>query len=563
MYNARLGGEPFNMDDAVECSVEHKTIPIHKSISKTAFVAEINTLRMPLFLYSNIDKELVAKIKKEEHVGESKEFVWIDSKGQQKNLTITSTRELPRKFEADVFYALFGLFIRQHAPFDFNYDKKKYDIGVKRVDFTWYQLCTYMNITPCGTNINKLKDSIRIIHAAHYSADYVFYDKENSSYYNQNSKSMTLINNYHFTTKHRCSDGEIDKTSAKKDINYVTFDSFILNNISFEYFKYLDKNMYFNALSSGLSRGLYCYLEANRYKNNNELLPYLKRSFQTLSIGIPIDYKYKSELKRRLNLNLKKLQKIGYLKDWVYSKELGEPDEFIYFCFSVDKEGLKTLLKEKAEKKAQETLPESNDNNVYTYLKMPSDNLVEELTSRGINLTRAQKFVSLAKGAYAYIIKSIIYHDKEIQVKNRTQKDATLLLAFALGATTPFTFDIDIEEYVNNELSKKEEEEKQKHLSIDELYDEYVKNTIEDLKNNSSDVYESLTALLINSLDVQVHNNITMYKKSNMDYSKFEEYLELKTESAWFMEMLSKELRATGLLTSKEEFLQEQLNVTN
>lgn len=98
---------------------------------------------------------------------------------------------------------------------------------------------------------------------------------------------------------------------------------------------------------------------------------------------------------------------------------------------------------------------------------------------------------------------------------------------------------------------------------MDELYDEYVNNAIKDLKNNSSEVYESLATLLVSSLDLQVHNNMAMYKKNNMDCSKFEEYLELKTESVWFKEMLAKELRATGLLATKEEFIQERLNVTD
>lgn len=546
--------ELFNMNDIVECSVEGGTIPIHKSISKTAFVAEINTLRLPLFLYSNIDKELADKIKEKKHVGESKEFLWIDSKGQQKALTVKSTRELPRKFEADVFYALIGLFIKQHAPFDFNYDKKKYNIGAERVDFTWYQLCNYMNITACGANINKLKDSIRIIHSAHYSSDCVFYDKEKSSYYNKDGKSMTLINSYHFRTKHNRSNDEITKTSIKQDLNYVVFDNFILNNISFEYFKYLDKQIYFQLLPSGLSRGLYAYLEANRYNNNNESLPYLKRSFQTLSAGIPIDYKYTSELKRRLNLNLEKLKKIGYIKDWVYSKELNEADEFIYFCFSIDKEGLKTLLKQKKEQKEL-----SDDGKKTTtselYLKMPELPLEEELIKRGVESIFANK--SVGEKDKWYIIKSILWIDK--QKLNKPNLNTGALLAFALRNDIEFKGQYEeIEDFVNNVRTLEEKDIAEKKESIDTLYNKYVNDEIK--KYKETDEYHVLAETWVGSLDDTAAIQIVQCKKNNQDYHKYEEYLNLRTDSTWFNELLAKELRMMGIILTKEEFVKSNYN---
>jgi hypothetical protein len=91
-------------------------------------------------------------------------------------------------------------------------------------------------------------------------------------------------------------------------------------------------------------------MEANRYDTNGRPLRYIKRSFEALRVGIPVDFTYPYELKNKLKKPLKHNIKIGYMKDFAFGDELKineEKELCVYFCFGITTKELKVLLEKK------------------------------------------------------------------------------------------------------------------------------------------------------------------------------------------------------------------------
>ena len=320
-----------------------------KCITNSSFVMDINILKAPLFLYNNYkpDKDkkgnIITKI-------EEKTYKWIDSRNMDRKLYMYCKGRLPRQFESDTIHGLIGLFIKKHAPFPFDYEKKQYEINVSKLDFSWYELCEFMKVPCTGYYISRLKEAIRILKQTQYFSyeNGVIYDKSNQKYLQSGEEGMSLISKYKFKTSKKIA--ENDEYSTNIDSNFVIFDELILNNLRYEYLKYLDIEMFFSKLPSGISRGIYGYLEANRYDTNGRPLRYIKRSFEALRVGIPVDFTYPYELKNKLKKPLKHNIKIGYMKDFAFGDELKineEKELCVYFCFGITTKELKVLLEKK------------------------------------------------------------------------------------------------------------------------------------------------------------------------------------------------------------------------
>jgi hypothetical protein len=75
-------------------------------------------------------------------------------------------------------------------------------------------------------------------------------------------------------------------------------------------------------------------------------LKYIKRSFEVLRIGIPVDFDFTYILKRKTRKPLEHLKGIGYLTDFAYGDEVkinGVKEECVYFCFDMTIQDLKDL----------------------------------------------------------------------------------------------------------------------------------------------------------------------------------------------------------------------------
>ncbi|MCD3283455.1 hypothetical protein G8V05_14855, partial [Clostridium botulinum C/D] len=293
-----------------------------KALQKQSFIMDINILEAPFFLFNQSTKAVKVKDVKNNpnitdevrHIlevhgidqGESKYFNWKDSKGMTREMLALTTGQLPRKFTMDVWYGIVGLYIKKTSPINFNEQLNMFDIQSDRLYFTLYELAKFMKLTTGGSNIAKIQDAIRQLKNTQYYSfsNGSIYDKKNEEYIKTKERGLSLVLEYEFNSE--------KKRSSKQDMKYkcwVQLNSLVIDNIKHEFIKYLNSETYFT-LPSGLTRGLYTYLEGNKYSSNG-MLTYIKRNFEVLANKIPIEYKFNSDLKKKLKKPLENLIKYG------------------------------------------------------------------------------------------------------------------------------------------------------------------------------------------------------------------------------------------------------------
>lgn len=536
-----------------------------KCINENAFVADINTLKMPLFLYSNYKPELDAK--GEAKVIEEKRYRWIDSKNKTRELYVYCKGRLPRKFESDTLHGLLGLFVKKYGPFPYDNESKTYKIKGNSLHFSWYELCSFMNVPSTGYYIDRLKEAIRIMKQTQYFSyeNGALYDKGNNKYISSGEEGLSLISKYKFKTTKK---GLSDEYSTTINSNYVIFDELIINNLRYEYFKYLDADLYFKVIPSGIERGIYGYLESNRYDSKNKSLKFLKRNFTTLKIGIPIEFDYPSELKRKLIKPLNHLKDIGYLSDWAFGDELkinGLEEQCVYFAFTVTMAEIKNILEKKKTKVEQMqldfTYEDEEENRIVEdkpYLREPQKNLVQELVDRKVDREFAEQVVK-TKDKWD-IITYILWVDKQVYL-NKNITDTGAILAFALRREYKLSLSdeyIDILTFVENLKleSTKSYELKQTHYK--KLYDEYIKKAVDDFKQTAE--YEPIKELILNFQNSRIDDIIATAAKNKQNVSKYKQFKDRQDKSEYFNEILTKEIKMIKNLKSEKEFITQLMN---
>lgn len=539
-----------------------------KCITNTSFVMDINILKAPLFLYNNY------KPVKDENGNiltqvEERTYNWIDSRNMNRRLYMYCKGRLPRQFESDTIHGLIGLFIKKHAPFPFNHETKQYEINVSKLEYSWYELCEFMNIPSTGYYIERLKEAIRILKQTQYFSyeNGVIYDKSNQRYLRSGEEGMSLITKYKFKTNKKVT--ESDEYAVDIDSNYVIFDELILNNLRHEYLKYLDIEMFFSKLPSGIGRGIYGYLEANRYDGNGKPLKYIKRKFDTLRIGIPVDFNYPYELKNKLKKPLKHMMKIGYMRDFAFGDELqinGEKEQCVYFCFGITSKELKSMLEKKNAVQLgfdfiydDEFADEENNESKLekSYLKLPAKSLEEELIDRKVEENFARS-IATEKDKWT-IIKYILWADKQLETKKGV-RDIGAILSFALRRVDdlPLSHEYDdIIKFVEEERLKEEGETEQSLENLRKQYQEYIRISIEEYQLTPD--YEIIKEMLIADIENSIDRIILQNKSIGNDISKFEEFKIYKEKSDYFNEIITKEIKAIRKLMTEQEFIDKKL----
>lgn len=553
-----------NIEEAInenksESSIEEMKIEDEKYISEKSFVADINTLKMPLFLYTNYKPEYDAA--GEVKPIEEKRYTWIDSKNRKRELYVYCKGRLPRQFESDTLHGLLGLFVKKHAPFPYNKETGTYLIKENSLKFSWYELCAFMNIPSTGYYIDRLKDAIRIMKQTQYFSyeEGSLYNKSNDEYIHSGEEGLSLITKYKFKTTKKASTNEYSNTITS---NYVIFDELIINNLRHEYFKYLDVDLYFKEIPSGIERGIYGYLESNRYDSKNKSLKYLKRTYEVLKIGIPLEYNYISEMKRKIKKPLNHLKEINYLKDWAFGDEIkinGESENCIYFSFTMTMSEIKEMLERKKEKMEQLKLDFSydinneNEENNAPYLKIPSKPLVEELVDRKVDRVFAEDIVR--KKEKWDIITYILWVDKQTYL-NSEIKGTGALLSFALRREPKLELSEaykDILNFVEKKKKKADENFENKQKEFKQKYKEYLIKEVEEFKKTAE--YEPIKELLLSFQNSRIDELIKMGEKNNTNVSKYKEFKDKQDESEYFNEMLTKEIKMIKNLKSEKEYI--------
>lgn len=551
--------EAINENKSEISEIEEMKAEDEKYISEKSFVADINTLKMPLFLYTNYKPEYDAA--GEIKPIEEKRYTWIDSKNRKRELYVYCKGRLPRQFESDTLHGLLGLFVKKHAPFPYNKETGTYTINENSLEFTWYELCAFMNIPSTGYYIDRLKDAIRIMKQTQYFsyAEGSLYDKSNAEYIQSGEEGLSLITKYKFKTTKKATTNEYSNTITS---NYVVFDELILNNLRHEYFKYLDVDLYFKEIPSGIERGIYGYLESNRYDSKNKSLKYIKRTYEVLKIGIPLEYNYISEMKRKIKKPLNHLKEINYLKDWAFGDEIkinGESEHCIYFSFTMTMNEIKEMLERKREKMEQLKLDftydinNENEENNAPYLKIPRKSLVEELVDRKVDRAFAEDIVR--KKEKWDIITYILWVDKQTYL-NSEIKGTGALLSFALRRE--FKMELsegyqDIINFVEKEKKRADKNFENEQLEFKQKYKEYLIKEVEEFKKTAE--YNPIKELLLSFQNSRIDELIKMGEKNHTNVSKYKEFKVKQDESEYFNEMLTKEIKMIKNLKSEKEYI--------
>lgn len=560
-------GDILAENNGTNVSKEEPNKKIDKCITPKSFAMDINILKAPLFLYNNYKpiRNKDGKIIKD--TVEEKEYEWVDSKKMNRRLKMHCIGRLPRQFESDTIHGLIGLFIRKHAPFPFNNEKNQYEIDVNKLEFSWYELCAFMRIPHTGYYIDRLKEAIRILKQTQYFSyeNGVIYDKSNQRYLKSGEEGMSLIVKYQFKTNKKTAIN--DEYSTTIDSNVVVFDELIINNLRYEYLKYLDIEMFFNKIPSGIGRGLYGYLEANRYNNNGKSLLYVKRNYSSLKVGIPVDFDYPYQIKQKLRKPLRHKVNIGYLKDFAFGDELlinGEKEECVYFCFGVTAEELKTMLERKKVHEQLQFDLDNINNNVskleMEYLKLPSKSLAEELIDRKVDKEFAIDIVS--KKDKWFIIKHIIWIDKQLSMGKKM--DTGALLGFALRRENGVELKgqhQDIDDFVEIEKLKENSNKEETRSKLKERYNNYVNVIIEEYKK--TDEYQVFKEILLSDMNSNIDTIIKNTKIMGGDISLLEEFKKLQEESEYFKTQLVKEVKLIKKIIPEEEYISKLVNEEN
>ena len=336
--------ENLNNEENEEKEIKTKD----RTLKEKSFVMDINIIEAPLFSFNNrksvttveslsktkgISKELAYILNKvPEGARQSQvEFrSWVDSKGMEREILAMSMFNLPDSFAMDVFYAAIGLYVKKHSPITFNNEDGIYNLTSNQVEFTIYEMCEYMGLSVGGKSYQRIKDALRELNAVDYYslAKGVFYNKKKEKYETSREESISLIDHYSFIGR---------ENRSKDDRCTITLGNLVIENLKYSFIRFLSNNTYFQ-LKTGLTRRLYSYIEGNKYNKK-----YIKRSYNTLKHKIPVDYKYPSILKRRINTPLENLIKVGMIKDYFYGDEIlinGVKEDCIYIIFEGTKKQL-------------------------------------------------------------------------------------------------------------------------------------------------------------------------------------------------------------------------------
>lgn len=528
-----------------------------KQINFNSLVAENNTLKIPFFLYGNYKEKNVTKINEKEFI-EKREYEWIDANNIERKFKMQCLGRLPRQFESDTFFGLMGLFTKKIAPVKFETNSKKYQIENNKLEFTWYELCDYMQIPRTGYYIKKLKQAIKTMYKTEYYsyANGSIYDKENKEYLVSEENGMRLISDYTFRSLKATKDPKESNTISH---NIVYLNVLMIENIRNEYFKFLDYDFYFKTLSSGIERALYGYLETNRYINASASHDYIKRSYEVLKYSVPIDFEYPSELKIKTKKALKKFVKEGYLKDFAYGDELkinGIEDESLYFCFNITANEVKNKLELKKLKECKQEQCNLDNNNFIC--ELPKDTLENELINRGVDNNFAAKVVK-EKDKWI-ILTYILWIDKQIFMNTKLKYPAGLL-SFALRQERILDLGPDYQDiidFIANEKTKAFEKERSIDEIIDDNYAKYVDEEINTFKETAE--YNFIEKEILRSYDERIDNIISINNTNGIDNEKYIDFKENRENSELFKEAIAKEITLIKGLLTKEEFKINYLN---
>lgn len=541
-----------------------------KALKEKSFIMDINMIEAPLFQFknkrsiqtvrslekdptiSNEIKYVLSRMPEESKSSQVEFLSWTDGNGLEREILATSIFRLPNAFAMDVFHALIGLYIKKNSPIAYLEDEKIYNMPENKLEFRILEVCDYMKISYGGTIYQKIKDAIRELSSVKYYslANGTFYNKGKEQYETSREKSISLIGDYDI----------IQKGKSKSDeMCQVTFGNLVMENIKYSYIKFLNDNTYFK-LKSGLTRRLYTYIEGNKYNKK-----YIKRSFDVLRYKIPIDFKYSSDLKKRLKSPMENLMSSGVIKDYFYGNDIlinGEKEDCIYIIFNGDR-------KEIIDSLTTEPVIVEKEEEIQAEFEFPND-IESELIKLDIDKSKISEIME--KNTKWQIAEYILWI-KDGMKKGKVKNAATLFVFAALGgmvnvsATNP-----EISEFVENVKKEAEGKTRIKEEVIKQAYNEYIEKEIRLFASDDEFVFSALKSTVIGDIEKAKSKRIkSLRQRYNIEEKESEKELLLKRIERWekfsiekekseiFIEQLVKSAKAYRGLLDYDEFKNEYL----
>ncbi|MCY6485489.1 replication initiator protein A [Clostridium aestuarii] len=492
---------------------------------------------------------------------------WVDSRGKNRELFVIHS--IPDMTTMDVWNGLIGLYIQKIAPICYDESTNMYDIPNDEMEFTLYELAKFMNKSTGGKSLERLiKEIYKLKYATYHSlGEGVIFNKKNDKYLRSKGKGFNLILDCEFESEKRVK-GEIVRAKCKVQFNRV-----IIDNIRYEYIKYINPKEYFSLPSRGLARRLYSYVKGNLYFSNKQPVRYIKRSLNVLKNKIPIYEKHPSKIKERLISGLKYLKAFGVISDYFFGDEVlinNIKERCIYIIFEGSKEEIVDRLSMKYKQIAISIDDYEDDAKFRLYI--PKD-IRQELISLGASEDFTNKIVK-EKDKWE-IIKYILWLEEE-KTKRKISNPAGLL-NFAL-TTDNVKLELThkhIVDYVENEKSNAKTSKMDLQQQIENAYIKYVDKEIREFKKDNVGayelVYENLLAVLNNDVEKKISEfklllsdgSINEQDKLSLEKQKQEwlAFEKSQDKSKLFKKKLQNNISQMLVLKGFEDFKNEQMTL--
>lgn len=507
---------------------------------------EINLSEAPLFNFAKVQKTYLIEevlnngkvtteakgvldyLKKQNNTSRVDYRKWIDSNGNSRELIITSSGAFPNAYCMDVFFGLVRLLIKKNSPLEADEDGR-YKFKSNKVEFSMNELCEAMEIKNGGNTNEKIVNALRTLKLTSYFSIDSIYNKEIKGYERKGEKAISLIESYN-TSKLIPSENGVN-TLHHGD---VIFGDLIMTNLELGFARVVRNHQYFK-LTSGITRGIYTYLESNRTKTTI----YLKRSLEVLRDKIPVEYKYPSDFKNKVKKPLARLIESGVISDYFYADEYvvnGNKENCIYFIFKGTKTSVIKQLEEEYAKKHPQIQPKSSKDKKKDELEdelelvFPED-IKQELESFGLNL---KAITDLMSKHSKYKLAEYILWMKDAISKEKVKDPAGLFMFAMSGMVDVSRTHGYIVEFVERYKSEVEGKKKITEDEIRKHYNEYIDVELKKFEEEEDFVYTSVVESLIGEIESVIEARVKSQRQLyNMAETKEEKDKILKTIEKW------------------------------
>ena len=563
----------------MENEIKEKKVFSGKIDENKDLMVEINIAEAPMFSFTRGGKKLLVKdlLKSTQTSKEAKQVMqgiynnnevakvaykkWDDSNGITRELIISSSRSFPDAYAMDVFLGLVSILIKDNSPLCPD-ENGYFKFNSNKINFTLNELCEAMEIKVGGNTYDKIRESLRQLKSAEYYSlgGGTLYNKEKEKHELKGENAISILESYAVSSR------SADETTGKMKFfnGEVIFGNLIMKNLELGFARVLRNHQYFK-LKSGVTRGLYLYLEAN--KNKNDI--YIKRSFDVLKNKIPIDFEYPSRLKAKLKKALDNMIEQGIIKDYFYADEIlinGIKEHSIYIIFS----GTRKQLIDSLTKKTKDIKSEKKvDLEIDFELKFPDD-IRQELLDIGIN---SKKIAELMKKCSKWKLAEYILWIKDGIAKGKVNDPAGLFVF----ATTDDNVVVkkthpQITEFVNSIKGEVEGKKEVSKKLIDDAYNLYIEDELKLFEEEDEFAYEATKEKVLDDIEEVQNKKIKSQKqlynmattsdekeKLLLVIEKWERFSVEKEKSEIFIEQFVKRIKLYRGLRDYEEFKQEYI----